>query len=329
MNDDMAESLLEAIVTLPFYLPVDVSCLGEAIDENIGSISVEVVMPGFAAVGDDPPVVSAPNVQTVESGINWERYLNDPYGWGVVRSWKRDEAGELADVTALISHVLIRSRLMRQGREALGDAREIGEYLNERAESWSAAIGDWFEVANASFLRRSAKKGEYISLGDSKMWFFDGSEVTPISHPVRVHPPVMSIPVADIECLRQILGACGREQLPPEEHLLLRDAREALSENQTRRAVLDAATAAEISLAALLDKEIASLPAALRQFAQEEYRSIGAFARVLRRIFGVNLRRDIDGGLANIRNRAIHGGFKPSTVEATAVSNAQCISSVH
>lgn len=207
--------------------------------------------------------------------------------------------------------------MSREGKDALVEANKIGSYLNDHIEDWSENIGTWFEIVSESYLPHSRDKGSVpIVLGDSRMWFFDDTKAILLPHTVKVRPPIIDHPVADLKCWRQILAAIAKGSTPPVEHVLLRDARQGIFEEQTRRAVLDAASAAEISLATLLDKEIKSVPLPVQQVVRGATNSLGSLIKNLRNNFKISLSPDVDNVLAHLRNRSIHGGFKPSLDEA-------------
>lgn len=57
--------MVEAIVTLPFSLLVDATCLGTTTSELIGSIPADIVLPGLTAVGNSH--LSAPHIYSIKS----------------------------------------------------------------------------------------------------------------------------------------------------------------------------------------------------------------------------------------------------------------------
>jgi hypothetical protein len=102
---------------------------------------------------------------------------------------------------------------------------------------------------------------------------------------------------------------------PPTERLLLRDAREELEQDHGRRAVLDAATAAEIVLTQMLDDQLRGLPQGAAKIIRDQSRGLDRLASTLRRL-GVAVSPSLQMRLADVRNQAIHTGRKPSLDEA-------------
>ena len=102
---------------------------------------------------------------------------------------------------------------------------------------------------------------------------------------------------------------------PPSERMLLRDARDQLEGGHSRRAVLDAATAAEIGLTRMLDKKLEDLPRPVGDLIRHEARQLGSLVRTLQRL-GVELPSSLHKDLAEVRNQVIHAGHQPSIAMA-------------
>lgn len=69
--------------------------------------------------------------------------------------------------------------------------------------------------------------------------------------------------------LRHVVKTAERGERLPSEHILLRDARASNLRGDFRRAVLDAATAGEMSLAALLDRATVGAPQTARDVGEQ------------------------------------------------------------
>ncbi|MEV7908640.1 hypothetical protein, partial [Streptomyces anulatus] len=100
----------------------------------------------------------------------------------------------------------------------------------------------------------------------------------------------------------------------PNERILLRDSRVELRQDHHRRAVLDAATATEISLTRMLDEKLGELPQAVGEIIRQSARQIGPLTSTLRTL-GVELPTSLKKDLAEVRNKVIHAGYHPSVGE--------------
>lgn len=314
-----AVGVVEAVAKLGFYLPVNAACLGTTTAVSIGPIKAEVVLPNLTVVSDELFYVSAPEIHSVPVNTDWEERLQDHAPWGTIKSYRKNNDESPNDIAVWLSRILIRVFVESEDREdALVEANKLSDQLNKHLQSWLGAMGDWFEAVSATYLPRSPKLGgnRLISSGDPMTWFFDGTTATSLNYVIggRLASGIGG-PSVDLSCWHQILAATGKGLTPPDEHLLLRDSLEAIFENHARRAILDAATAAEISLAALLDKEIKLAAASERQAVRKRNNNIGRLTRTLRK-YGISIRADVQKDLADCRNKAIHAGLKPSLEEA-------------
>lgn len=315
----LSAGVVEAVAKLGFYLPVDAACLGTTTAVSIGPIKADVILPNLTAVNNDLFYVSAPEIQSVPVDTDWEKLLQDYSPWGSIKSYRRQDSGDPYDVTAWLNRVLIRiSVTLKVPERILDEANNLSGQLNKYLQGWLGCIGDWFEAISSTYLPRSPKPGgnQLIPLNNPESWFFDGTKATPLNY-VTGGRPASGIggPAVDLARWRRILAAAGKGLVPPDEHLLLRDSLEAIFEDHPRLSILDAATAAEIGLAVLLDNEYKSASESERQEARKANNSIMRLTRTLRKL-GISLRPDIKKGLAECRDKAVHIGAKPSLVEA-------------
>lgn len=112
------------------------------------------------------------------------------------------------------------------------------------------------------------------------------------------------------------LRAAGEDRYPPLAHLLLRDARAAWYREQARRAVIDAATATEVSLSAVADRA-GLLP-------QGKFLTLGSLLKMLRSSGHLALERtdELFKVVVIPRNKAVHEGAEPSSWEAAEACKA-------
>lgn len=319
MNDGAPAGVVEAVAKLGFYLPVDAACLGTTTTVSIGEITADVVLPNLTVISNDLFYVSAPDIQSFPRDTDWEARFQDHCPWGNIKSYRRQDNGDPYDVAVWLGRVLIRIPVTSKILEhALDDANNLSGQLNKDLQGWLSTMGDWFEVVSATYLPRSPKPGgnQLIPLNNSQSWFFDGTKATSLNYIIGGRPASgIGGPIVDLAYWRRILAALGKGVVPPDEHLLLRDSLEALWEERPRRSILDSATAAEISLAALLDINYESASESERQELRKANNSIMRMTRTLRQL-GVSLSADIKKGLAECRDKAIHTGSEPSLTEA-------------
>jgi hypothetical protein len=125
--------------------------------------------------------------------------------------------------------------------------------------------------------------------------------------------------------LQACVTAAGNQGAPPEEWLFIRDARSLLNGGQNRRAVIDAATAAELAMTTLIDKYLATsnTDEVVRTALMKRYSALEGRAALLRRLRSEVLSAQLQRDLIEPRNRATHGGHSLTDEQAqTAVDMA-------
>ncbi|MGW5079557.1 hypothetical protein [Micromonospora echinospora] len=113
-------------------------------------------------------------------------------------------------------------------------------------------------------------------------------------------------------------------ELPAPAHTFVADAREALDSGDPRRAVLDAATAAELALAHLFDSILGVLDPRIRGALVAERRTLGSLITTIANadMLPPGLTREaLSTGLTKVRNMAIHQGQAPSRDQAQTAVN--------
>lgn len=121
----------------------------------------------------------------------------------------------------------------------------------------------------------------------------------------------------------KMLTKVSQDLAPPESHVFLRDARHASNIGRHRRAVLDAATAAELGLARLRDDHLDSATPALADYVAGKGRQIGGLTEFLVAV-GQELPARIQQEVGEPRNDGIHESQEPDAgTAANAVAKAQ------
>lgn len=116
---------------------------------------------------------------------------------------------------------------------------------------------------------------------------------------------------------------------PPEEHLLLRDSRAARNRHDSRKAVIDAATAAEVALAAAIRRRLSAAPD--EQAIEQVLRNSSGLAELFDLAVALGSNGGVSGSqvrgqLAGRRNEAVHRGMEPTRAETTeALQTASAI----
>jgi hypothetical protein len=208
-------------------------------------------------------------------------------------------------------------------------ATRTSQLLFESIGPWSQRLADWLEVAlyhtpTRPFVRPPSRRPTLEERDGLRLDHVDTDGTR--TKQFAVPGPMPAIPRAinriQESTWRAILSKVSGGLSPPTERLLLRDARVAIEEEQTRRAVLDAATATEIALTRLLDGQLHGARSEIAKLVRRQSRELGRLRQTLKD-FGLQLPDSLQRSLINVRNEAIHTGADPSIEDArTALSLA-------
>lgn len=303
---------VNAIVALPFTLSLDAECLGVTTSARLGSLAIDVLLPEPRTDDDGRPFIGPPPTPGLRTDIDWSEQLSGYSPWGSVVSYSRNSplsTGHAVDIYHLILRIKTAAPMTKN------DAQQVADDLVLELKGWTHRLADWVELIRSIYLDRTTISSQQsIAMGsDLIIWQYDGTNGHRLSRG-EVAGPVVTIGETGmtLDELRLALTLTDQKCDTPTGYAFLRDARGSVRDGFTRRAVLDSATAAEISLAKLLDSKTAFAGEAIGKAIRDSNRDLGRMTKTLRNTFNVPLRSDIQTGLANPRNQAIHAGVEPS-----------------
>ena len=310
--------LVEVVAELPKELPVAAGCLERRYDVQLGSASAELVTPILANYDDGREYVAAPAVHSVRDEVDWSDYLHDYHPWGSVLTWKNGVVTKIGLRRVLFCASVERTALS-SNLPHLCD--ELAKEIYESSSAWFDRLTEWIGTA-CNVLLDASDREPPLRHG---YFAYDGEHGRNLNPGPRVMKAVyLGGRFADESSLEQAIVKSNHVERPPLEHRLLLEAKARLRAGDTRRAVLDAASATEIALTVLLDKSLQGLPTNIVNVVQRERRGISDLAAVLRSDLGVTVRTDLVDSVARPRNKAIHSGQVPSRdVAAKAVKAAE------
>jgi hypothetical protein len=198
----------------------------------------------------------------------------------------------------------------------------VEDFLSE-LEDWWTRFTSWVGILTSQdFVVLGGYPGAVTRAGSVSIWTSDSQQRVEMRYPTRDHR--IKISPLELHDLKACVTATGNQGVPPAEWLFIRDARSHLDAGQNRRAVIDAATAAEIAMTTLIDKYLATANTdeLVRTALTERYKALEGRTQLLKRLRS-ELPKRLQHDLIEPRNDATHAGYPLTDAQArTAVDMA-------
>ena len=234
------------------------------------------------------------------------------------------------------SAVVERLRFVTEGVADDDDQfQDTVDHIRRDQADWWSRLADWIGVVSSQDLielgrqRRIRRSFERVS-----MWIADAEDGR--------EPGFTSLHIPHIrgycgepltkEQLTRCMSLTGEAQRPPEAWLLLRDARSLLRSDEYRRAVLDAGTAAELALTAMLDKYLSatSSPDAADAL-MDSTKMLGPLRGLVKKLLPGALPDKFQSRVIDPRNDAAHGVrlITKDVAEAAITTTSELLNTAH
>lgn len=239
--------------------------------------------------------------------------------WGAVATdWG---PGEDYPSFALVDQLLFYAELavsdeweFRNAVSALG--REIDE--------WWVAFTDWLGVLTVQDFSRLGGALPSVLATGFHAWSGDADKHrhTPCGSALFVVPP--NPEVLSTDHVRTAMYLSAKSRRPPVEWLLIRDARSLSHRGEHRRAVLDAGSAAELALVALLETHLYPSGPAIQEAMLNRYKTLGGLRDLAFRLIPDKVPAHLTDELIEPRNIAVHNAAEDISRETatTAIDKA-------
>lgn len=281
-------------------------CLGQSYQTKLANRRLTVTMPSFdGTVVVEPPLI----YKRPDSSVD----VDPPNPWGELRSWNKADNRSTVPQSVCVKRVRIRVWVKDVETTDVG----LGPQLDQALSPWWDALSSWIEVLTGQDLAalgdRRPKKPQTFHLWSGNP---DGT-MRPLAMMLygSIYP---NINVLTSQGLQACLSAVAREQSPPPERLHLSDARSLHNDGQWRRAVIDAATAAEVAITSWLDNRLSTAEPEVKSALLQSPRTLGRLHRLYTQLGG-ELPSQFDQRVVTPRNRAAHRGM-PLTAEESAAA---------
>lgn len=293
------------------------NCLGQTFASRTATYKFSITMPALAN-GSEAHGLRRPPWTYVLAGDDRDSY------------WSSDEWGSVASTSAetpIYAHIV---RCVVHSEVAANDAAQFqaaAEQFGDELAVWWKSMCDWLDVLTLQDFA-SLKRAQRSILNESvQMWSGNsaGVRTAGVSYQVLTGG-IHHVEVLDEHQLQAALDLAARGTQPDPEWLFMRDARSLLNADEYRRAVIDACTAAELAVTALIDRKFDDDGTSQA----ERTREFGAH-HGLSKLTKLHKKRNASGRLPKQlvekvgapRNKAAHKGATLSKAEAeTAIKTA-------
>lgn len=303
-------------------LLIEPGCLGRSYASKTATRDLIVSLPNIPTdwQGDgflEPPVWNFESFRDPEQELK----LSDAtFEWGATSGFKNNNDGTQSPKSA---------RVLRWGfRTTIAIGTEQFAFFNARSkavreiEIWWDLVSSWISIATKQDFVDIGKTRNGIRVGPIVTWC-GGDDGLRVNGSRDTSIPVVNdvgVDYIDEATLVRCLDLAAAKTSPPDEWLFVRDARSLVNATQYRRAVIDACTAAELALTALIDNQFSAngTSAADRKTAFDSHHGISRLRSLHKKVgapetLPSNLIHDVGA----VRNKAAHRGYVPSSAEMT------------
>jgi hypothetical protein len=294
-------AFVEGMVKIP--LDVKVSALGCTFRTQIGGRDAEVRLPALPEVDAPMGELEQPAFEYVPLGVSLDPWIHESPAWGkwYLRTPDADGAAAISRVGLVVGV---------SDDSSMEERRAVATEVYEAIGDWCSLVLNWLEVAYGQRLRllavRPRRAGAVVS---PWLWTQDGRERALLHNTAGMTCfGSRGESAIDGPAIQQVLTAAGTGRRPPLAWLLIRDALHQQWSGDPRRAVLDAGTAAELALAAILTARAIHVDG--------DRDTLGSLVK--KAPAGcVWLPDDVDAALVKVRNNAAHRAVTATVKEAS------------
>lgn len=292
-------------------------CLGRRFSSRTATYELSITLPALYE-GHEKERLRRPPWTYVLAGDDRDAYWSSDE-WGSVAG-----TGAEAPTYAHIMRCVVHSKVAANDE---ADFKAAAQLFGDEVAAWWSSVSDWLDVLTLQDFA-SLKRAQRSILNDSvQMWSGDSAGVRKagISYQVLTGG-IHQVEVLDEHQLQAALDLAASGTPPDVEWLFMRDARSLLNAGEYRRAVIDACTAAELAVTALIDRKFdddgTSQAERTREFGAHHGLSKLKLLHKKRGAVGALPKRLVDD-VGAPRNKATHKGERLGKAEAeTAIKTA-------
>lgn len=318
-NDDRQQRVLEGHFTCGPGLLISIECLSHSYQSRTSNHEVEISLPTLRANWQegflDPPAWTYKQFRETDQ----EAILADSkFEWGVTVGYQDNSDGTQSPEFARVRRWRFQTTIAATANKFVYVAAR-GKFIEE-LEAWWMLLSNWVSVLTRQDLVLIGKSGSGIRFGPIVNWNGDSDGLC-VNGSRETSIPVASdqgLEVTDHQTLLACMKLAADGKKPPDEWIFIRDARSLINAHQYRRAVIDAGTAAELAMTALIDGKLTNMNFLEREKLLEKHRGLWELSNLMIER-GAGIRPDrLQKDLVEPRNDAAHDGAKLSGTKAEA-----------
>ncbi|MGY4648396.1 hypothetical protein [Mycobacterium sp. URHB0021] len=298
-------------------LHVKLECLGMTFESRTESHALTITLPHL-----DSPKSQAPLARPPWKFVRADR-PNDAIAiaddeWGTIGSMR--EKGEEFPAYAIVHRCVIESEIEASDE---WEFRNGVSALSREMDSWLIAVTDWLAaLTDQNFVQLGSSQLSVSEIG-FRAWSGDEAgrrHTSSGSNLINVRREPEAVSAKELHVCMHLARKCHK---PPTEWLLIRDARSLAAEGESRRAVLDAGSAAELALTALLETHLYPAGDKIRKALFERYTTLGSLKELALKLIPDKVPGQLQEDVITPRNRAVHQADEPVTRDTAAKAIAK------
>jgi HEPN domain-containing protein len=307
-------------------LTVKLDCLGTTFKSQTESHALAITLPRLDSPKSQAPLARPPWKFRFADRPQHSEVVADAE-WGQVGSGT--QRGESSPSYAVVRQCIVESHIEAGDED---EFRNRVSAMSRELDDWFEAITDWLAaLTDHNFVQLGSKQLSVSELGFNA-WSGDESGRRHTMCGLNLTKVPRRSEAVKADQLRTCMFLARKSRKPPDEWLLIRDARSLAFEGQYRRAVLDAGSAAELALTAMLATHIYPSGDAIREALFDPYRTLGDLKKLALKLIREKVPEGLDEDLIAPRNVAVHKADEPvtrQTAETAILKAIEVVSTAH
>jgi hypothetical protein len=318
-TDGAQQRILEGHFPCGPGLLIDIECLSHSYPSRTPNHNLEITLPTLRAEWQegflDPPAWSYKRFSDPEHEIA----LSDAnFEWGVTVGYQNNPEGTQSPEFARVRRWRFETTITNTADKLVYFG--VREKFIQELETWWSLASTWISIFTKQDFVETGKTRSGMRVGPIVTWNggadglrVNGSKETSIPN---VNDEGVEILNHQTLLARTRLAASGTP--PPDEWMFVRDARSLVNARQYRRAVIDAGTAAELAMTALIDPTLTGMNLLQTKKLFEKNGGLWELSNLIVTQNAGTRPDRLQQDLAEPRNRAAHDGGVLSETKANA-----------